>query len=169
MKEKRFGSFITVLAAVALTAVFGAVVLAGCGSDSGTTTNETTFSGPTPKVPGAEAAKKAKEAEAEEARELKEGKKEGKEQPKSSAAESPELALGKTTFSANCAGCHTLAEAGASGTVGPNLDELQPSDAIVEKQVTNGGAVMPAFGGTLPEEKIKAVAKYVSTVAGTEG
>ena len=28
---------------------------------------------------------------------------------------------------AGCAGCHTLAAAGATGTTGPNLDQLKPS------------------------------------------
>ena len=30
-----------------------------------------------------------------------------------------------------CAGCHTLSAAGATGTVGPNLDQLKPTVAIV--------------------------------------
>lgn len=77
------------------------------------------------------------------------------------------LAAGKTVFETNCGSCHTLAEAGTSGTVGPNLDELKPEKALVETQVTNGGGVMPAFGGTLSPGEIEAVAEYVSTVAGT--
>ena len=51
--------------------------------------------------------------------------------------------------------------------MGPNLDELMPDFALVVKQVTNGGGVMPAFGGTLSKAEIEAIAKYVSTVAGT--
>jgi mono/diheme cytochrome c family protein len=77
------------------------------------------------------------------------------------------LTAGKTVFTTNCASCHTLSEAGTSGTVGPNLDELKPEKALVEKQVTNGGGVMPAFGETLSPEEIEDVAEYVSTVAGT--
>jgi cbb3-type cytochrome c oxidase subunit III len=73
---------------------------------------------------------------------------------------------GAAIFKANCAGCHTLAAAGATGTVGPNLDQLKPSMAIVVKQVTNGGAIMPAFKGTLSTAQIQAVAKYVSSSAG---
>jgi mono/diheme cytochrome c family protein len=68
--------------------------------------------------------------------------------------------------SSGCAGCHTLAAAGATGTVGPNLDQLKPSMAAVVKQVTNGGGVMPAFKGTLTVAQINAVAKYVSSSAG---
>ncbi|HEY2940394.1 MAG TPA: c-type cytochrome [Gaiellaceae bacterium] len=73
---------------------------------------------------------------------------------------------GKDIFVANCGSCHTLAAAGTSGTIGPNLDQLKPSFARVQKQVINGGAVMPAFKGTLTPAQIKAVAKYVSSVAG---
>jgi len=73
---------------------------------------------------------------------------------------------GKDIFTANCGSCHTLKDAGTSGTVGPNLDQLKPSLAIVQKQVTNGGGAMPAFKGTLTAAQIMAVAKYVSSVAG---
>jgi cbb3-type cytochrome c oxidase subunit III len=67
---------------------------------------------------------------------------------------------------AGCAGCHMLAAAGATGTVGPNLDQLKPSMAIIVTQVTNGGAVMPAFKGKLSPAQIQAVAQYVSSSAG---
>ena len=73
---------------------------------------------------------------------------------------------GKAIFSADCASCHTLKAAASSGTVGPNLDQLKPSDAIVQRQVTNGGAVMPPFKGKLSPAQIAAVAKFVSSSAG---
>ena len=73
---------------------------------------------------------------------------------------------GKDIFLANCGSCHTLADAGTHGNVGPNLDELKPSESIVQHQVTNGGAAMPAFKGQLTPAQITAVAKYVSSVAG---
>ena len=73
---------------------------------------------------------------------------------------------GKDIFTANCGSCHTLKDAGTTGNVGPNLDQLKPSLAIVQKQVTNGGGAMPAFKGTLTAAQIMAVAKYVSSVAG---
>jgi mono/diheme cytochrome c family protein len=74
---------------------------------------------------------------------------------------------GKQLFaSAGCGGCHTLKDAGSSGNVGPNLDQLKPSEAATEKQVTIGGGPMPAFKGQLTPAQIKAVATYVSTVAG---
>jgi len=73
---------------------------------------------------------------------------------------------GKDIFTANCGSCHTLADAGTSGTVGPNLDQLKPSFEIAQHQVINGGGAMPAFKGTLTPTQITAVAKYVSSVAG---
>lgn len=73
---------------------------------------------------------------------------------------------GAAIFKSQCAGCHTLAAAGASGTVGPNLDQLKPALAIVVHQVTNGGAIMPAFKGKLTTAQIQAVAKYVASSAG---
>jgi mono/diheme cytochrome c family protein len=74
---------------------------------------------------------------------------------------------GKQIFtSAGCSGCHTLKDAGATGNVGPNLDQLKPPFAIVKHQVINGGGAMPAFKGQLSSAEIDAVAKYVSSVAG---
>jgi len=73
---------------------------------------------------------------------------------------------GQAIFKSECGGCHTLAAAGTTGTVGPNLDQLKPADAVVVHQVTNGGGVMPAFKGKLSPAQIQAVAKYVSSSAG---
>jgi mono/diheme cytochrome c family protein len=74
---------------------------------------------------------------------------------------------GKQVFaSAGCGGCHTLKDAGSTGNVGPNLDQLKPTEAAAEKQVTNGGGPMPAFKGQLTPAQIKAVATYVASVAG---
>ena len=67
---------------------------------------------------------------------------------------------------AGCAGCHTLAAAGATGTTGPNLDQLKPSTAVAAHQVMVGGGLMPAFQGKLTPAQIQAVAKYVSSSAG---
>jgi cbb3-type cytochrome c oxidase subunit III len=73
---------------------------------------------------------------------------------------------GKTIFTSECASCHTLAAAGAHGTVGPNLDQLKPPFARVQRQVINGGMIMPAFKGKLTDAQITAVAKYVAAHAG---
>ena len=74
---------------------------------------------------------------------------------------------GKQVFaSAGCGGCHTLKAAGASGNVGPNLDQLKPSKDRVARQVTNGGASMPSFKSRLSEAQIQAVAGFVASNAG---
>jgi cytochrome c6 len=87
--------------------------------------------------------------------------------PPTEAAGDP--AAGKEVFlgTAGCASCHTLADAGSTGAVGPNLDAVKPSYEKVETQVTNGGGGMPPFGDTLSEKQIEDVAAYVSSVAGT--
>ena len=76
-------------------------------------------------------------------------------------------AAGKQVFvSAGCGGCHTLKDAGTTGTTGPNLDALKPAQSVVARQVTVGGGVMPAFKGQLTDAQIQAVAAYISSVAG---
>jgi mono/diheme cytochrome c family protein len=76
-------------------------------------------------------------------------------------------AVGKEVFeSAGCVTCHTLADAGATGTVGPNLDEAKPSAELVVDRVTNGMGAMPSFADQLTEEQITEVAAYVSAAAG---
>jgi mono/diheme cytochrome c family protein len=78
-----------------------------------------------------------------------------------------DVVAGKEVFeSAGCVGCHTLADAGATGTVGPNLDEAKPSAELVVTRVTNGMGAMPPFKGQLSDQQIKDVAAYVSSVAG---
>ncbi len=79
---------------------------------------------------------------------------------------SSKLARGKAIFtgSAGCGGCHTLKDAGTSGTIGPNLDKAKPSKALALARVTNGKAPMPAFKGRLSTAQIDAVATYVSSV-----
>jgi len=77
------------------------------------------------------------------------------------------VAQGKDVFAkSGCASCHTLKDAGATGTVGPNLDEAKPSKDLVVERVTNGKPPMPSFKGQLSDQEIEAVAEYVSTVAG---
>jgi cytochrome c6 len=73
---------------------------------------------------------------------------------------------GKSIFEANCSSCHTLADAGATGTIGPNLDESRPSKELAVDRVTNGQGAMPAFSESLDAQQIEAVADYVSTAAG---
>jgi hypothetical protein len=65
-----------------------------------------------------------------------------------------------------CAGCHTLAGAGAAGKVGPDLDRARPAVSRTVRQVKRGGNGMPSFQGKLTDEEILAVAQYVDSVAG---
>jgi cytochrome c oxidase subunit II len=77
-----------------------------------------------------------------------------------------------------CAGCHTLADAGASGTIGPNLDEtLRDRDedyirrAIVDPEADTlegfSPGVMPSnYEETLTEQEIDALVSYLAEVTG---
>ena len=79
------------------------------------------------------------------------------------AGEAGDAANGKQVFaSAGCGGCHTLAAAGSSGSVGPNLDDAAPSFDAVVTQVTNGGGAMPSFANDLTAQEIRDVAAFVS-------
>jgi mono/diheme cytochrome c family protein len=67
---------------------------------------------------------------------------------------------------AGCGSCHTFAAAGASGTIGPNLDESMPSKELATERVREGMGAMPSFADQLSPEQIAAVADYVSQNAG---
>ena len=71
---------------------------------------------------------------------------------------------GKQLFAGTCGSCHTLADAGTSGTFGPNLDELKPDKERVLAAIKSGPGGMPEnlFEG----EQADTVAEYVSGAAG---
>ncbi len=75
---------------------------------------------------------------------------------------------GRELFFQRCATCHTLADAGAVGKVGPNLDILAPSPGLtidaIEKGRARGTGQMPAQ--LLEGEEAKHVAEYIAEVAG---
>jgi mono/diheme cytochrome c family protein len=73
---------------------------------------------------------------------------------------------GKGIFTSSCGSCHTLADAGTNGTIGPNLDQSMPSKELAVDRVTNGMGAMPSFRDSLDPAQIDAVAEYVSSVAG---
>ena len=74
-----------------------------------------------------------------------------------------DAAAGKAVFtSQGCGGCHTLSAAGASGNVGPNLDEKKPPVELIVTRVTEGKSPMPAFGQPLTPQQIADVAAYVA-------
>ena len=76
-----------------------------------------------------------------------------------------------------CDSCHTLADAGATGTTGPNLDEVVPdlSDAELKQSIEDPDAkitegfqpgLMPRYGDSLSEEQVDALVQYLKEVAG---
>jgi cytochrome c553 len=76
-------------------------------------------------------------------------------------------AQGKAVFkSAGCGTCHTLGDAGASGQIGPNLDDVRPDFGTTLAKVKSGGGGMPSFSGRLTPQQIRDVAAYVATRAG---
>jgi mono/diheme cytochrome c family protein len=128
--------------AVIVTAVaLGAIALAGCGAEGVTTPTPNTVVGTVSSAPSFPIVP---------AYHLKGDPKTG----------SSEFA------SSGCAGCHTLAAAHATGTVGPNLDQLKPDYRAVTAQVTNGGSAMPSFKSKLSAQQIADVAAYVVNSTG---
>jgi cytochrome c oxidase subunit 2 len=89
---------------------------------------------------------------------------------------------GKTLFTETaeptaCKSCHTLADAGATGTTGPNLDEVVPdlSEAFIKQSIQDPDAnitqgfqpgIMPRYGDSLSPEQVDALVKYLKEVAG---
>ncbi len=74
---------------------------------------------------------------------------------------------GKKVFQTGpCAGCHTLADAGTHGNVGPNLDQAKPPLSLVVDRVVNGKGNMPKLKGTLSDKQIADVAAYVVKATG---
>ena len=128
------------LAALALLLLALGVVLAGCGGEEEVTPTPTTVEGGTTQA--------TTEATTEETG--------------GGGAAEGDPAAGKTVFaSAGCVGCHTLADANASGSIGPNLDDAKPDHDLVVERVTNGMGAMPSFKGQLSEQDIQNVAAYV--------
>ena len=85
----------------------------------------------------------------------------------------PALALdgdatrGKAVWTkAGCYACHSLADAGAKGTVGPDFDEAKPSFELVATRVTEGKGAMPTFASQLEPQEIADVAQYVARASG---
>jgi len=62
----------------------------------------------------------------------------------------------------SCAICHTLADAGSAGAIGPNFNDLKPSEEQVWKALNGGVGIMPDFSDSLSQEQMKAVAHYVA-------
>ena len=131
------------LAALALLLAVVALVAAGCGGEEVTATPETVV-GTVPEETTT-----------------------GANEDLPALALEGDAAAGKEVFaSAGCAACHTLSEANASGTVGPNLDDAKPSDELVVQRVTLGQGGMPSFKDQLQPQQIADVAAFVSSATG---
>jgi mono/diheme cytochrome c family protein len=84
-------------------------------------------------------------------------------------------------FAANCGGCHTLSQAGTTGTTGPDLDQAlqgqsaaQISQSISDPnaQITPGYPpnVMPSnFGQTLTPQQLQQLVAYLQQGTGGGG
>jgi mono/diheme cytochrome c family protein len=74
---------------------------------------------------------------------------------------------GKAVFlSAGCTGCHTLADAHSTGTVGPVLTNAHVPLSLVVHNVVNGAGAMPPFKGQLSTKQIADVAAYIVKITG---
>jgi sulfite dehydrogenase len=73
-----------------------------------------------------------------------------------------DAAAGKALFaSKGCGVCHTLKAAGSTGTVGPNLDEKKPPEALIVDRLLNGKGAMPPFKSQLTDKQIADLVAYV--------
>jgi cytochrome c6 len=161
---KRLGTFIAVCIALFAVQIGAVLALAELGEEehaeavppTGTLPGETTETGTTETETTETTETDTTETETTET-ETTEPSEEGGGDP----------VAGKEVFlgTAGCSGCHTLADAGTSGTIGPNLDDASPSFDKVVERVTFGAGAMPAFEDTLSEQQIQDVAAYVSSVA----
>jgi mono/diheme cytochrome c family protein len=123
-------------AVIATAVVLGAIMLAGCGSQGTASPTPSTVIGTVATTSSSPVVPASK---------LKGDSKKGS----------------SVFVSSGCGGCHTLAAAHSSGTVGPNLDQLKPDYEAVTAQVTNGGGAMPAFKSRLSAQQIADVSAYV--------
>jgi cytochrome c6 len=83
---------------------------------------------------------------------------------------------GKELFVTNCGACHTLAEAGTDGVIGPDLDDLlappsasAPDPGTIKPRVL--AAINGGVGGRMPKgvvsgQQADEVATFVAQVAG---
>ena len=97
-----------------------------------------------------------------------------------SGGKTPAGAPGLAVFQANgCGGCHTLKSANATGTVGPNLDNLKadaakanrgPLAQYIEQSIVDPGAyIVPGFSDAMPHifkaqippDKLKQLVQYL--------
>ena len=51
---------------------------------------------------------------------------------------------GRELFAARCGSCHTLKEAGTSGRIGPNFDQVRLTRPVILSTIKHGAPPMPA-------------------------
>jgi mono/diheme cytochrome c family protein len=155
---KRRWNYVTAEAVLVLTVLFlafaagiaGFAIGRATAEDNGTTAAETTTQETTQEATSSEATTTAEQTTAEETTTGE----------TNAAGGEPE---GEAVFkSAGCAACHTFAPAGSTGTVGPNLDNVNVTVAQVEQQVRNGGGGMPPFKDRLSDAEITEVSRFVA-------
>ena len=147
----------TVLVLAALMIVFTAGLVAGCGGEEEAT--------PTPDTITGTLTTDTTETETTETETTGTDTTETTDTGTDTApAADGDPAAGKEIFLGvgGCGSCHTFADAGTSGSIGPNLDDAAPSLELALDRVTNGQGAMPSFSGQLTEQQIADVAAYVS-------
>ena len=87
-------------------------------------------------------------------------------------------AAGKTLFTQQCGTCHTLADAGTNGAVGPDLDKVlagKKADFIHESIVNPNAEIAPGyqpdvmpgtFGDSLTDAQLQSLVEYLVKTAG---
>src|SRR6188472_1130393 len=140
-----------------------ALVAAGCGGEQTQTASPETVKGETTTTEMTETETTTSESESTETETGSEST-----TTETSTAPKGDPVAGKAIFTgaSGCTGCHTLADAGSSGMVGPNLDDAMPSFDLAYDRVTNGQGGMPSFQTSLTDQQRADVAAYVSSVAG---
>lgn len=78
------------------------------------------------------------------------------------------VALGRQVYAESCASCHGAQGEGHAELIqAPALDETEHAwhhaDGQLQDLLTNGGALMPAFGDQLTDEEMLAVISYIQT------
>jgi mono/diheme cytochrome c family protein len=102
------------------------------------------------------------------------------------SSENADLAKGRTMFVANCGNCHTLAEAGTTATIGPDLDaafadarasgmDQDTIEGVVADQIEHPRQTSPDDptvympAGLVEGQDLENVSAYVGSVAGVPG
>ncbi len=153
----------TALVLVALTLVLAVGVAAGCGGEEEATPTPDTITG-TVTTDTTETETTETETTETETTETTGTGTETTETTDTAPAAGGDPAAGKEVFlgAGGCGSCHTFADAGTSGSIGPNLDDAAPSLDLALDRITNGQGAMPAFSDQLTEQQIADVAAYVS-------